>query len=209
MLLLLTGFGATSLTMVTIADDMAHIRSEFLQGASAGDQVLARILSRLPFGMVTGLAAAFLFSLLTDPAQALVIPEVPGYALVLCAYTASCTALGVLISTLGSSVKSVVAWVVAILGGLVIAADLAMRIDGIPVVGFISYLFPSRYAAGFLGANIGLDTSLPIAESRGWTWEAESMFALDVTILATSVVVYSLGASAITIARIKRWRSRG
>jgi hypothetical protein len=209
MLLLLTGFGATSLTMVTIADDMSHVRSEYLQGATAVDQVFARLLSRLPLAVVIGVLAAVVYALVTEPAQEPSLPEMLGYLSVMPVYAASCTAFGVLISTLGSTVKSVVAWVVAILGGLVIAADLAMRIDGMPVVEPLAYLFPSRYAAGFIGANIGLTELLPAGESRGWTWSGGKTLGINVAVLGGSVLIYTAAACAVTAAQVRRWRTRG
>jgi hypothetical protein len=216
MLLLICGFGAVALTFSSVVDDVKIIENEYLLGVGAGFQIIARFVSRAPFGVLMGLIAAVFYAAVTEPMTDTEIGELGGYSLLLIVYGICCCALGLLISSMGRSMKTVAFWIVGVLCMMVAASDIAFELSGLPmVIKVLAHLFPTRYAAGFLGADVHLDDMLVGDNDKGEIWHGEAddfagfdFFQINIAALIGLTVVYLVLARFMLARRLKKYVGR-
>ncbi|MDR0960091.1 MAG: ABC transporter permease [Propionibacteriaceae bacterium] len=220
MLILITvvGFGACGLTTSSIFDDWPLLGRESLWGVSATEHILSKFLAAAGPSIGMGVLAAFLFAWDLNVEHGTVLPHFFIFCLVLFPlYTLSCTAMGLMVSSIVRGTASTIYVLMGVLSSLVLLSDVSFNLEHRFSEGpsrailWISYLLPGRYIGGAWAANMKIEEfyengwGLLLDNDRGWTWTpvAENIYLSFVCLVIVTIGFLVL---AIRSVRGRAWK---
>ena len=158
-LIVLLTFFSMAQSFAAVVDDRDVIDRESRWSISPASMILARAVTCAPLAVILGVSSVCLYLLIPGHGPLhTVLPNPAGLLLFAVLLPLAAMAIGLLISTLSKSLRQAVFILMGVLALQVIMTGLAPPFEGTPgkVLKALSVLTPSRWAAGGLGADIGI-----------------------------------------------------
>jgi ABC-type multidrug transport system ATPase subunit len=192
-------FFTTAQTFSSIVGDRAVIRREFRWGVSAGSVILTRAVAFAPLSLWIGASSTLLMWAIRPSPRAPLLYGISGLLLFAALTSMAGMALGLLISTVSTSLRQATFVLMGVLAAQVVLTGIALPLAAGSALSWISFVAMSRWSVAGFGSDINIDcVDRHLTRPCGPDVVPDAMWRSDMAHLWTAALVL-IGLSVLTI----------